>query len=199
MRHSRRLSRQEALLWEQITRTVQPLASRPERAPLAPSAIAPAGPPGILRQRPLVQQPAARPAPAPMVRPDKGLPPHLSERHGLDAAWDKKLARAALEPDFTLDLHGHSLDAAHTRLDQGLTQALARGARVMLVIAGRPRPVAAADRAQARGVIRAKLFDWLSLSPHAPRIAAIRPAHRRHGGGGAVYLVLRRSRPGGSF
>lgn len=101
---------------------------------------------------------------------------------------------AAIQPDFTLDLHGHSLDAAHARLDHGLAQAAAMGARLVLVITGRPRPVEAADRGERRGAIRAKLLDWLAAGPHAGRIAAVRGAHRKHGGAGAVYVVLKKPR-----
>ncbi len=43
-----------------------------------------------------------------------------------------------------------------------------------------------------RGRIRAAVHDWLAVSRHAARIAAVRNAHRRHGGGGSLYLVLRR-------
>ena len=100
-----------------------------------------------------------------------------------------------VQPDFTLDLHGATLDMAHARLDHGLTQALAQGARVVLLITGRPRPSDDhAGRSSRRGAIRAKFLDWLEAGPHASRIAAIRPAHPRHGGAGAVYLVLRRPR-----
>jgi DNA-nicking Smr family endonuclease len=66
------------------------------------------------------------------------------------------------------------------------------GARVVLVIAGKPRPVEAADRGAQRGAIRAKLLDWLAAGPHGSDIAAIRKAHRRHGGEGALYLILKR-------
>ena len=114
--------------------------------------------------------------------------------HGLDAGWERKLAKAVLQPDFTLDLHGRTVGAAHARLDQGLGQAAAMGARLVLVITGRPRPVEAADRGTARGAIRAKVLDWLALGPHASRIAAVRPAQRRHGGAGALYVVLRRAK-----
>jgi DNA-nicking Smr family endonuclease len=38
------------------------------------------------------------------------------------------------------------------------------------------------------------VLDWLAAGPHAGDIAAVRPAHRRHGGGGALYLVMRRAR-----
>jgi DNA-nicking Smr family endonuclease len=118
----------------------------------------------------------------------------LSPTHGLDSAWERKLARAHIEPDFTLDLHGHTLDQAHARLDQGLMQAKAMDARLVLLITGKSRPVDAADRGTRRGAIRAKVIDWLAAGPYASDIAAIRPAHRRHGGEGALYLVLKRRR-----
>jgi len=68
------------------------------------------------------------------------------------------------------------------------------GARVVLVIAGRERPVDPADRGTQRGAIRAKLLDWLAAGPHAEAVVAVRKAHQRHGGGGALYLVLKRRR-----
>jgi DNA-nicking Smr family endonuclease len=125
----------------------------------------------------------------PRPRAGEDLRPRI--HHGLDAGWDRKLTRGLVQPDFTLDLHGASLDAAHARLDHGLTLALAQGARLVLLITGRDRP--SEDR-RSRGVIRRKFLDWLTAGPHASRIAAIRPAHPRHGGAGAVYLVLRRAR-----
>jgi DNA-nicking Smr family endonuclease len=38
------------------------------------------------------------------------------------------------------------------------------------------------------------LLDWLAAGPHADHIAAVRRAHRSHGGEGALYLVLRKRR-----
>ena len=105
-----------------------------------------------------------------------------------------KLKSGQIAPDYTLDLHGHSLDAAYTRITGGLDQARAMGARVVLVIAGRERPVDPADRSHRRGAIRAKLLDWLAASHHADAISAVRKAHQRHGGEGALYLVLKRQR-----
>ena len=80
------------------------------------------------------------------------------------------------------------------RLESGLTQARSLGARLVLVVTGKPRVVEAADRGQRRGAIRAKMLDWLAAGRHADAIAAIRQAHRRHGGDGALYLVLRKER-----
>jgi DNA-nicking Smr family endonuclease len=95
-------------------------------------------------------------------------------------------------PDLTLDLHGHTLDTAYDRIMAGLDQARAMDARVVLVIAGRERPVDPADRMERRGAIRAKLLDWLAASRHAGVIGAVRRAHIRHGGEGALYLILKR-------
>ncbi len=128
------------------------------------------------------------------ARPALGGPPPRGgeERLGLDNSWERKLSRATIAPDFTLDLHGHNLDAAWTRLDDGLAQAKAMSARLVLVVTGKPRPVDPADRGTQRGAIRAKILDWLAAGRHAGDIAAIRKAHRRHGGEGALYIVLRK-------
>jgi hypothetical protein len=64
---------------------------------------------------------------------------------------------------------------------------------VVLLITGRARPAPGpADRGSHRGVIRAKFLDWLVHGSHASRIAAVRAAHPRHGGAGAVYIILKR-------
>ena len=68
--------------------------------------------------------------------------------------------------------------------------AIARGDRVILLITGHVRP---GEPPIQRGRIRAAVHDWLAVSRHASKIAAVRGAHPRHGGGGSLYLVLRRN------
>lgn len=102
------------------------------------------------------------------------------------------MGRGLVAPDFTVDLHGHNLATAYAMLDGRLEQAIASGARLMLLITGKPPkgecwPV-------ARGAIRAAVGDWLHASRHAGAIAAVRNAHPRHGGEGALYIVLRRKK-----
>lgn len=186
MKAPRGLSADEAALWRRLTATVQPLKSQPAKpAPVLPvEAVAHPATPAKRAVKGRI--PAAVPKPAPLPAPAPGP--------GLDSSWERKLARAAIAPDFTLDLHGHTLDQAHARLDSGLAQAKAMDARLVLLITGKSRPVQAADRGSKRGAIRAKVLDWLAAGPHRADIAAVRNAHRRHGGEGALYLVLKRKR-----
>jgi DNA-nicking Smr family endonuclease len=72
--------------------------------------------------------------------------------------------------------------------------AVAAGLRVLLVITGKPRASAKIPGEHGRGAIRAEIGHWLASSPHADAIASIRSAHPRHGGNGALYLILRRNK-----
>ena len=64
-----------------------------------------------------------------------------------------------------------------------------RGDRLVLLVTGHQR---SGEPPIRRGAIRAAVHDWLAASRHAGQIAAVRGAHRRHGGGGSLYIVLRR-------
>ena len=183
----RGLSEDEARAWATLAATVQPIDGK--ALPFLGTVAAWEPPPQDAGREGQPRKAAAlRPPP-----PASGGPSAAAAR-GLDASWERKLRAGTLAPDFTLDLHDHSLDAAYQRLLGGLDIARETGARVVLVIAGRVRPVEAADRSGARGAIRAKILDWLAASRHAPAIAAIRKAHRRHGGEGALYVILKRAR-----
>lgn len=187
-RPPRGLSADEQALWSRLARSVTPLPGRILPPEPKPAAALPAAIPAQVKRKP-----AARVVPVP-PQPDKGRVPPLAQQTGLDSSWERRLAKAAIAPDFTIDLHGHTLDQAYDRLHLGLGQARVMGARMVLLVTGRPRPVEAADRGTRRGAIRAKVLDWLAAGPHAGDVVAIRAAHRRHGGDGALYLVLRRAR-----
>jgi DNA-nicking Smr family endonuclease len=98
-------------------------------------------------------------------------------------------------PDLTIDLHGYTLSSAHAELEAGLTRAVARHARLILLVTGRPPPPGRSRLDNPlRGVIRASIGDWLHHSRYAAQIAAVRNAHPKHGGAGALYVILRRAR-----
>lgn len=111
----------------------------------------------------------------------------------LDTGWEKRIRSGALTPDVSIDLHGHTLSAAHARLHHAVQAALAQGARVMLVVTGKPpRGQAARAEGTRRGAIRGEIGHWLETMPYADRIASVRIAHPRHGGDGALYIILRK-------
>ena len=188
----RRLDPDEAALWKKVAATVKPL-------PKPPAPLVPVAPPTIRLPQPTPRSTAPRAAAPP--RPAAPLPPPRRTHSAatLDGHWDRRLRKGLVRPDLSIDLHGHTLASAQALLDDAIGRALMRGARVLLVVAGRLRP--GADRLpqmhgdpRPRGAIRASLPDWLAYSPHADQIVALRPAHISHGGAGAVYVILRRSR-----
>ena len=187
------LNDEDREVWERLAQSVTPLDDRQSSSgpelPEPSKSITPAIP--LARQARLERIPKHRGAPP----PQKSAPLRPTPAPTLNSHWERRLRNASLLPDVTLDLHGHTLDQAYRRLDQGLSQAKAMEARLVLVVTGRLRPVEAADRAQRRGAIRAKIFDWLSAGSHASDIVAVRKAHRRHGGEGALYIVLKRKGP----
>jgi len=184
----RGLSAEEAAAWTKLASSVTPLEGRklPQVQPGTSQKAA-----QTVAQRKPIPLPSRRHA---IPVSNSSRPVRAHDQGGLDGHWDRKLKAGEIAPDFTLDLHGHNLDSAHARLMDGMAQARAMGARVVLLIAGRARPVDPADRQHRRGAIRAKLLDWLAASEHGDAIAAVRKAHIRHGGAGAIYLVLRRGR-----
>ena len=187
MRTPRGLSTGEQAAWAHLASSVKPLAGKTRPEPPALPVIPVASQPAVVRKPPFVK-------PAPVVGPRKPVPPPPASPSapGLDSHWDRRVKAGRLDPDLTLDLHGHTLDTAYDRIMAGLDQARMMGARVVLVVAGRERPVDPADRMVKRGAIRAKLLDWLAASRHSDTITAVRRAHNRHGGEGALYLILKR-------
>jgi DNA-nicking Smr family endonuclease len=179
----RSLGPDEAELWGRVTATIRPLSRRPvdpapaidpPAATIEPAAQTKAKPPPTVRTLP-----RKAPTPPPPVRPGTTL----------DGSWDRKLKAGAVEPDRILDLHGMNLEGAWSAIDSALERAIAAGDRVLLLVTGHARPGAPPVQ---RGRIRAAVHDWLAVSRHASRIAAVRAAHGRHGGGGSLYIILRR-------
>ena len=185
---SRGLDPEEVALWARVMATVRPL--RAVAAPAVTKPVATKPPPPTAPAKRAVVRVAPRPSlPLKKVEPPKRPMPGVT----LDGGWDKRLARGMVSPDTTIDLHGHTLHSAHDLLDGALAQSVARGDRVILLVTGKP-PRPESERPHARGAIRAAIGDWLAGSRHAGAIAAVRGAHPRHGGQGALYIVLRRPR-----
>jgi DNA-nicking Smr family endonuclease len=172
---------------------------RPIRARARSAAPAVAKPAAVVRAESAAPRPApaaasARKPAAPQARTAPiAAPPRPKPGTTLDGSWDKQLSRGLVSPDRSIDLHGHNLASAHALLDSALEQAVREGDRVVLLVTGKP-PLPSSARPHARGAIRAAVGDWLAGSRHAGAIAAVRGAHPRHGGNGALYIILRRTR-----
>jgi DNA-nicking Smr family endonuclease len=172
-----RLSAEERALWARVAATIKPLEGKTADIAEFLSAT-----PTPTVRRPPAARVAAPPKAARLIE----TPPPDT----LDGGWDRRLRQGAVSPDRTIDLHGHTLATAHAALEGALARAVADDVRVLLVVTGKPpRP-----EAKGRGLIRASIGDWLGTSGYRDRIAAVRHAHPRHGGTGALYLILRRRR-----
>ena len=176
----RSLSADEKALWERVAATIRPLSR--ERITASPAAGKDPNKTAATLQ-PAATRPPQRPGPAPR---GAGLATKT-----LDSTWDRRLRSGDVQPDRVIDLHGMTLDRAWGAIDAGLDRAFAAGDRVILLITGHARP---GGMPVQRGKIRAAVHDWLEASRHASRIAAVRGAHGRHGGGGSLYIILRRDR-----
>lgn len=173
----RSLSPEEAELWARVAATIRPLSR--EAAKDAPATA--------------LHSPVARPLRQAVPDPGGTGPKPARPAPGatLDSSWDRRLRSGDIEPDALLDLHGFTLDQAWNAIDRGLERAIATDKRILLLVTGHERP--GGPHVQ-RGKIRAVVNDWLQVSRHASQIAAVRPAHKRHGGGGSLYIILRRNR-----
>jgi DNA-nicking Smr family endonuclease len=107
---------------------------------------------------------------------------------GIDRATLERLRRGQVTVEARMDLHGMDQRQAFAALMGFLDTSSRLGRRALLIITGKG---AAGD---GGGVLRRNAPAWLMASPMAGRILATAPAHARHGGEGAFYVLLRRKR-----
>nr|WP_207791254.1 Smr/MutS family protein [Sphingosinicella soli] len=131
-----------------------------------------------------------QPVEAPAISRERAAAP--PDGASLDGGWDRRIRRGSLDAERTVDLHGYTQDEAYTVFAGALERAWRDDVRTLLVITGKIRP--ADEDGRPRGVIAASFSRWAATPALRPFIAAIRPAHPRHGGGGAWYVILRRKR-----
>lgn len=121
---------------------------------------------------------------------------------GLDRGTARRLGRGRIEPQARLDLHGMTADRAHGALAAFIAGAVAQGLRCVLVVTGKgmgrpdevwpPRDEGRAARGE--GVLRRETPRWLATPPLSGMVVGVFEAHPKHGGGGALYVYIRRRR-----
>jgi DNA-nicking Smr family endonuclease len=174
---------EERALWRAAMHGVARLPKHIGAAATEPPASDP--PPASEAPAPKLAKQPRRAVPAAAKLPD--LAPGVAP--GVDRRNAERLRRGERAIDARLDLHGMTQDEAHRALDAFLARAEQAGWRCVLVITGKGRP-----GTSAAGVLRAAVPRWLNEAPNRARLLAIAAAQPKHGGAGALYVLLRRKR-----
>ncbi|MEI4485415.1 Smr/MutS family protein [Frigidibacter sp. MR17.14] len=195
-RRRKGLSEEDRALWDHVAKSVH----KTKAEPLAPPPPEPEPPfvapkpskrlidafrlgekaAGALPRHDLAPGPAARLAAQPVQ---------------MDAGQHRKMVRGRLAPEARIDLHGMTLSEAHPELIRFILNAHADGLRLVLVITGKgkfrdePGPIP-----RRVGALRHQVPQWLQMMPLGAVVLQVSGAHLKHGGEGAYYVYLRRTR-----
>lgn len=175
------LTSDERVLWSTVTKSVAPLrgAALPAEDELGDPATEAA-------PRPVAKPRVAKSEKSkPSTPPEPKLPPLAP----LDRRLKKRVARGREPIDARIDLHGLTQAQAHAALSRFLRQASAHEARLVLVITGKGK-----QGEGVRGVLRRQVPQWLGLPEFRTLVVGFEDAHIAHGGEGAIYVRLRRTR-----
>jgi DNA-nicking Smr family endonuclease len=177
-------------LWEEIRKSILPFGLKPGgRAKLASSASH-ALP--VQFKGPVV-------TPRSRTNQQRSEPPALA---AFDRRLSQKLSRGQLDPESRIDLHGESVETARMRLYHFLQTHHRQGFRLVLVITGKGASPYARHTLHSRdlfhtpereGRLRREVPLWLHEAMFRTHVVGYQPAHPRHGGGGALYVKLRRN------
>ena len=199
------LSSEDQRLWRHVVRDAEPLTGRDKlRSKLddlrEQAAAQPAGQPSVQpiegrrdkaaggspdgaharsTSAPARPAPAARKPAAPLVH---------GARDGLDRAKAERLRRGKLPIEATLDLHGLRQAEAHRRLGRFLADCQDAGKRCVIVVTGKGL------YKEEGGVLRSAVPRWLNEPGNCERVLSFDYAQPKHGGTGALYILLRRRR-----
>ena len=111
----------------------------------------------------------------------------------MDSKLHNKLRQGKLRPESTLDLHGLNLAQAQPILTKFVLSAHGRGLRLILIITGKGKNSEDNDVIPRRkGILKAAVPNWLAMEPLSSKILQTTNAHVKHGGGGAFYIYLRK-------
>ncbi len=191
MRRPRHLSAEERALWDRVAETAKPLD--PTR-PIEPVQIAkPVNRPVVRDVDPvhhfMLGEKAAH------GRANDILPSMAARLTHAPVQMDNKaygkMTRGKLKPEARIDLHGLTMAEAHPELVAFILGSHAIGRRLVLVITGKGK---VRDDVGRQGILRHQVPQWMALQPLAPAILQVTPAHLNHGGYGAYYVYLKRSR-----
>lgn len=184
------LAHEDRILWEKVARTVTPLG------PGSPHRALPDDEADLAAMLEMVDVPAPheRPAVQPSVAAAPSPKPAAPNSAGpkaagpLDEATTRRIARGGLVIEARIDLHGMTQEEAHGLLLSFIMRAAQRHLRTVLVITGKGRSP------KSEGVLKRAVPHWLAQPAFARHVSGYADAARPHGGGGALYVRVRRPR-----
>ncbi|RMF72886.1 MAG: DNA mismatch repair protein MutS [Alphaproteobacteria bacterium] len=189
------LTAEDLALWRRVTASLRRL--REEDADSHESGKAPAAP----EKRAGGSAGARRPSPAARSAVRSGGPPlpamPAAPARELSRRELRRLRKGSRPLDAVIDLHGFDRLAAHDHLLARLRALQEAGARTVLVVTGKGRGGRNAE-GEERGVLSRLLPLWLGEPHFRALVHTVHRAAPRHGGEGALYLLLRRGRRGRS-
>lgn len=196
-RRPRKLSPEERELWSRVAASAAAMHDAKRRLADPPEA-------DETRPAPKKARPEVKDFQIGQSAPDyaflNDLAPSIAEQIArqpvvMDRKAHRNMTRGKLEPEARIDLHGMTLAQAHPELVRFVLGAQSRGCRLVLVITGKGRKgLDDGPIPQRQGVLRHQVPQWLRLPPLGAVVMQINPAHLKHGGSGAYYVYLRRSR-----
>ena len=191
---ARKLRPEERELWKKVAETARPLA--PIAKMEMPTALT--GPKPKIKRPELVQPDlkgfkiGAKSRAMPVTNPGRNA---AKPAPVMDAKSFGKLTRGKLRPEGRIDLHGMTMAEAHPALQDFILGSAQLQRRLVLVITGKGKSKPDYGPIPERhGVLRHNVPIWLRQSPLSSVILEVTSAHQRHGGAGALYVYLRRSR-----
>lgn len=200
MARRRKVTGEELELWRRVAARAERLHPAPKLEAAAPLLHKPKSVPAVAVEEPFRFDAfhLGQTAPGQPARHD--LKPGLADRIGgqpvqMDYKAFTRMKRGKLVPDARLDLHGMRLDRAHPALTRFILTAHAAGHRLVLVITGKgKRSQDDGPIPTPRGVLKHNVPQWLAMPPLSQVVLQVAQAHISHGGEGAYYVYLRRSR-----
>ena len=187
-RRRRILSEEEQQLWESVAKQAKPLRKKSRVAKAKATDVTDPQPVHAAPARP-VHQAAQVAKPIKPVRPSRA--PSAPPLAPLGRRERSQLSRGKTDIDARLDLHGMTQTRAHRALLLFLQRASGDGLRFVLVITGKGRTTGPESE---RGILRRQVPEWLGLPEFRALVVGFEEAHIGHGGGGALYVRVRRAR-----
>jgi len=105
---------------------------------------------------------------------------------GMEQKLFRQLKAGQYSPEAHLDLHGLNADQAYESLLHFMREAYFNGRRTILLIPGRGM-----NSPGGMPVLKQELKSWLTRDPLKRVVLAFCTAQARHGGAGALYVLLR--------